>query len=107
CVVQAYGISRQACAKETAQGELVCTMHPISGNALYNSICVAVSLEGFKSPSTTSPSKLTTTIFSGVSSSYSTPLGLMTINPFSRSIPLTFPQVKVIKLYSGKNIFAL
>ena len=41
--------------------------------------------------------KLTKFAALGVSLSYSTPLGLITKSPFSRSIPLTFPHVKVTR----------
>ena len=40
---------------------------PKSLNALYNSICVGVSEDGFKSPSTLFPSRSMTTISSGES----------------------------------------
>src|SRR5699024_5966722 len=76
--VPAAGISFPALAKETAYGECVCTIPSISEKALYNSTCVAVSLDGFKFPSTVFPSKSTTTMSLGDSWSYSNPLGLIT-----------------------------
>ena len=56
--------------------------------------------------STLLPLRSTTTISSGVSLSYSTPLGLMTNSPDSRSIPLTFPHVNVTSPCFGSSIFA-
>ena len=95
-----------ACAHDVAHGECVCTIPPKSLNALYNSICVGVSEDGFKSPSTLFPSRSMTTISSGESLSYSTPLGLITNKPLSLSIPLTFPHVYVIRPLLGSSIFA-
>ena len=73
--------------------EWVCTMPPNCGKARYSSRCVLVSLLGFKPPSTLLPLRSITTSIAGVNSSYSTPDGLMTNNPFSRSMPETLPQV--------------
>ena len=87
------GRSRRAWAKATAWVEWVCTMPPNCGKARYSSRCVLVSLLGFKSPSTLLPFRSITTSIAGVNSSYSTPDGLMTNNPFSRSMPETLPQV--------------
>lgn len=64
------------------------------------------SLLGFSFPSTTFPSRSHKTISVAVIWSYSTPLGLMAMNPCSRSIPETFPQVNVISPYFGNNKFA-
>src|SRR5690554_1110699 len=72
-------------------------MPPTEGNALYSSTWVGVSDEGFSLPSTVFPSKSTTTISSAFMLLYDTPDGLITTHPFSRSMPLTFPHVKITK----------
>ena len=51
----------------------------VAGNALYSTKCVLVSDEGLSVPSTWLPSRSITTRSAGVSSSYSTPEGLITI----------------------------
>ena len=82
-------------------------MPPTPGKALYSSWWVLVSLEGFHLPSTTLPvSSSTTTMSSAVMLSYSTPEGLMTIRPLSRSTADTLPQVKVTRPYLGKRRLA-
>jgi len=69
-------------------------MPPTLPKARYRPTCVGVSELGRRSPSTTAPSASeTTTIVSGVIRSYGTPEGFMTINPASRSMPLTLPNV--------------
>src|SRR5690554_4331234 len=72
-------------------------MPPTEGNALYSSTWVGVSDEGFRLPSTECPSKSTTTISSAFMLLYDTPAGFITTHPFSRSMPLTFPHVKITK----------
>lgn len=68
---------------------------PISGNALYRTTWVGVSEDGRREPSTTLPSRFTTTMSSAFISSYDTPLGLITTKPVSRSMAETFPHVKI------------
>ena len=65
-------------AQLVAQGEWVCTIPPTLGKRLYKTVWVGVSEEGLYLPSTLFPFRSTTTISSGVSRSYSTPLGLIT-----------------------------
>ena len=66
-----------------------------------------MSLEGFKSPSTTLPvSRSTTTMSEAFILSYSTPDGLMTTSPFSRSMAETFPHVKMTRLCFTKSKLA-
>ena len=56
----------------------------------YSSQWVSVSEEGFHLPSTFLPVRMSTsTMSSGESWSYSTPLGLMAIMPLSRSMPMS------------------
>ena len=106
-MVPKAGIPLPAWAKEVAQRLWVWTTPPSSGKVLYKIRWVSVSLEGLYLPSTRSPvSRLTTTMSSGFISSYSTPEGLMTIRPFSRSTPDTLPQVKVTIPYLGSSRFA-
>src|SRR5690625_5794395 len=93
------------CDQLVAQVACVCTTPPISGKFLYKTICVGVSDEGFKSPSTTFPSRSTTTISSFFKRSYGTPLGLITTKFCSLQIPLTLPHVKVTKLCFGNATF--
>ena len=52
-----------------------------------------LSLLGFKSPSTLLPFRSITTSIAGVNSSYSTPDGLMTNNPFRGQCPKHLPHV--------------
>ena len=73
----------------------------------YSSQWVAVSEEGFHLPSTFLPVWMSTsTMSSGESFSYSTPLGLMAMMPLSRSTPLTLPQVKVTRWWAGSSMLA-
>ena len=91
----------------TGGAAVVCTTPPILGKLRYSSQWVAVSEEGFHLPSTFLPVfTSTSTMSSGESLSYSTPLGLMAIRPDSRSTPLTLPQVKVMSRYSGSSMLA-
>ena len=106
-MVPKQGMSSPAWAQATAWGLWVWTMPPTPGKARYSSRWVLVSLEGFHLPSATLPvSSSTTTMSSAVMPSYSTPEGLMTIRPLSRSIPDTLPQVKVTRPYLGRRRLA-
>ena len=90
-----------------AQRLCVCTTPPMFGNARYSTRCVSVSDEGFSAPSTFLPvTRSTTTMSSGFITSYSTPEGLMTIRPFSRSTAETLPQVNTTRPYFGSSILA-
>jgi arylsulfatase A-like enzyme len=93
-------------AKTVAHLEWVWTTPPIFLNAEYNLTCVIVSEDGFSFPSILFPSRSTITISSGVMTSYSTPDALITTRLLSRSIPDTFPHVKVTRLYFGRSILA-
>ena len=85
----------------------VCTTPPMFSKLRYSSQWVSVSEEGFHLPSTFLPVRMSTsTMSSGESWSYSTPLGLMAIMPLSRSMPLTLPQVKVTRWWAGSSILA-
>ena len=77
CVTSSSGIGRWACAQAVAQVEWVWTMPPISSNARYSARCVGVSVDGFREPSTTSPSsRPTSTTSDAFNASYETPDGL-------------------------------
>jgi len=65
----------------------------MSAKARYRWVWVFVSEEGRIWPSTTWFSRSTTTMSSGVRSSYATPLGLMATAPRSRSTWETLPKV--------------
>src|SRR5947209_5466017 len=69
-------------------------------------MCVGVSVEGLRSPSTTLPSRSTTTMSEAFIDSYDTPLGLITTSPLERSMPLTFPHVSVTRPCFGSARFA-
>src|SRR3990172_3285899 len=81
-------------------------MPPMPPKCRYSSTCVGVSLEGRRVPSTTLPSRSTTTMCSGRMSSYGTPLGLITTCRRSSLIPLTLPQVSVTRPKSTSSRFA-
>ena len=72
-------------------------MPPILAKWRYRRMCVGVSLEGRRRPSTTAPSRSTTTMCEGSNCSYDTPLGLMTASPRLRSRPLVLPQVNTTR----------
>src|ERR1035437_4703518 len=89
-------MARPAWAQAEAAVEWVRTTPPISEKRRYSTRWVGVSDDGLRSPSTTSPvSSRTTTMSCGVSSSYGTPLGLITMTPEARSTPLAFPNERV------------
>src|SRR3954451_4940445 len=78
-------------------------MPPISSKARYSARCVGVSVDGFREPSTTSPSsRSTSTMSDAFNASYETPDGLIAITPAARSIPLALPQVKVTRPCEGR-----
>src|SRR5829696_2617898 len=100
-------IGSRACAKTVAYSEWVWTIAPIDAKARYSSRCVAVSDEGRSDPPTTAPlSSDTTTIWSGVSVPYSTPLGLIAIRPAARSAVETLPKVPSTSPVPGSARFA-
>src|SRR3954469_20054311 len=65
--------------------------------------CVAASLDALRSPSTTSPDKSHTTIASGSSSSYGTPLALMTISSSSGTRAERLPLVHATSPLRGSS----
>src|SRR3954468_15574098 len=65
--------------------------------------CVAASLDALRSPSTTSPEKSHTTIASGSSSSYETPLALMTMSSSSGTRAERLPLVHATSPLRGSS----
>src|SRR3954466_16146693 len=65
--------------------------------------CVAASLDALRSPSTTSPDKSHTTIASGSSSSYGTPLALMTMRSSSGTRAERLPLVHATSWLRGSS----
>src|SRR3954449_7104246 len=65
--------------------------------------CVAASLDGWSEPSTTSPEKSHTTIASGSSSSYGTPLALTTISSSSGTRAERLPLVHATSPLRGSS----
>src|SRR3954465_7224549 len=65
--------------------------------------CVAASLDALRSPPTTSPERSQTTIASGSSSSYGTPLALMTMSSSSGTRAERLPLVHATRSLRGSS----